>query len=290
MLGTEVSVPVLVAPVGFQTLLHPDGELATARAAMRIGTVMCVSTVSEAAPAEVAAAAPGARLWFQLYCLRDRPLTAALVDQARAAGFEAIVVTVDGPVIGRRERAVRAGFRLPETFRVRATALPGRPRALTAADLAELVDPSLTWREIDRLSSGAGLPLVLKGILTAEDASLACEHGAAAVVVSNHGGRQLDAAPASLDALPEVVAAVDGRIPVLLDGGVRRGADVLVALALGAQAVLVGRPAMWGLADGGEAGVERVLGLLRDELDHALALCGCTAPADATPGLVGEQR
>jgi isopentenyl diphosphate isomerase/L-lactate dehydrogenase-like FMN-dependent dehydrogenase len=241
---------------------------------------MCVSSISEAAPAEVAAAAPGARLWLQVYLFRDRALTASLVDQGVEAGFEALVLTVDGAVIGRRDRAVRAGFRFPEDFLSRG--LGGR----SSAELAELVDASVTWRDLESLS-GSGLPVVLKGILTAEDARLACEHGAAAIVVSNHGGRQLDAAPASLDVLPEVVAEVDGGIEVLVDGGIRRGSDVLVALALGARAVLVGRPAMWGLAGAGEAGVVRVLGLLRDELLSALALCGCASPRDAVPALVG---
>jgi isopentenyl diphosphate isomerase/L-lactate dehydrogenase-like FMN-dependent dehydrogenase len=286
VLGKDVSVPVLVAPVAFQTLLHEEGELATARAARRSETVMCVSAISEAAPAEVAAAAPGARLWLQVYCFRDRDLTAGLVRQAVDAGFEAIVLTVDGPVLGRRERALRAGFRFPERFLVRGTAgAAGRRKAASAAELAQLIDASLTWHDLEWLSA-AGLPLVLKGILTAEDARLACEHGAAAIIVSNHGGRQLDAAPAAVDVLPEVVAAVDGEVEVLVDGGVRRGTDVLVALALGAQAVLVGRPVMWGLAEGGDAGVARVLDLLRDELSDGLALCGCKSPRDALPSLV----
>jgi len=279
VLGREVSLPVLVAPVGFQTLLHADGELATARAAGRCGTVMCVATISEAAPGEVAAAAPGARLWFQAYCFRDRGLTEALVRQAVDAGYEAIVLTVDGAVIGRRERAEAAGFRFPESFLVRGA-------DASAAELARLVDATVTWRDLEWLAS-FGLPLVLKGILTAEDARLACDHGAAAIVVSNHGGRQLDAAPAGLDVLAEVVDAVGAGLEVLVDGGVRRGSDVLVALALGACAVLVGRPAMWGLAVDGEAGVVRVLDGFRDELLNALALCGCASPRDAHASLVG---
>ena len=289
VLGKDVPVPVLVAPVGFQTLLHPDGELATARATARCETVMCVSTISEASPAEVAAAAPGARLWYQVYCLRDRDLTADLIRQAVDAGFEAIVLTVDGPVLGRRPRALEAGFRMPEGFLVRGTAgAAGRREAASAAELAGLVDASLTWADLESIASTAGLPLILKGILTGADAALACDHGAAAIIVSNHGGRQLDAAPASLDALPEVVAAVGDRAEVLFDGGIRRGTDVLVALALGARAVLVGRAAMWGLAEGGEAGVERALRLLGDELDNALALCGCRAASEAEPSMVGR--
>jgi isopentenyl diphosphate isomerase/L-lactate dehydrogenase-like FMN-dependent dehydrogenase len=289
VLGKDVALPVLVAPVGFQTLLDDEGELATARAAGRSETVMCVSTISEASPAEIAAAAPGARLWFQIYCFRDRELTAGLLRQAAAAGFEAIVLTVDGPVLGRRERALAAGFRMPDRFRVRGTAgTPGHPFPASAGELAELLDPSLNWNDLEWIVSTTGLPLILKGILAAEDASLACEHGAAAIIVSNHGGRQLDAAPAALDALPDVVAAVGGDVEVLVDGGIRRGTDVLVALALGARAVLIGRPAMWGLADDGEAGVVRVLDLLRDELENALALSGCTSPQDAVPAMVGS--
>jgi 4-hydroxymandelate oxidase len=255
VLGVEVSPPVLIAPVGFQTLLHPDGELATARAAARAGTVMCVSMVSEAAPAEFS----GGRLWFQLYWLRDRDLVADVLRQAREAGFEAVVLTVDSPALGRRDRSLRSGWRFPESFRIRST-------GLDPAALAAMLDPSVTWSDLEWLAGTAGLPLVLKGILTGEDARLAADHGAAAIVVSNHGGRQLDAAPATLSVLPEVVAAADDRLEVLIDGGIRRGTDVLKALALGARAVLVGRAPMWGLAVAGEEGVTEVLQGFADEL------------------------
>ena len=287
VLGRPVELPVLVAPVGLQTLLHPEGELATARAAAGSGTVMCVSAISAAAPAEIAAAAPGGRLWLQIYPFRDRELTAGLVRQAAAAGFEAVVLTVDGPVIGPREGAARSGFRYPDRLLVRGTAgVAGRTTAASAAELATLVDPTLCWDDLAWLRSLSTLPLVLKGILTADDARLAQAHGAAAVVVSNHGGRQLDAAPAPLDVLPEIVAAVGEELEVLVDGGIRRGTDVLVCLALGARAVLVGRPAMWGLAAGGSEGVARVLALLQAELDNALALGGCPSPDDAVPAMV----
>jgi len=287
VLGRPVELPVLVAPVALQTLLHPEGELATARAAAGAGTVMCASAISAAAPAEIAAAAPGGRLWLQIYPFRDRELTAGLVRQAAAAGFEAVVLTVDGPVIGPREGAARSGFRYPDRLLVRGTAgIAGRTTAASAAELATLVDPTLCWDDLAWLRSLSRLPLVLKGILTADDARLAQAHGAAAVVVSNHGGRQLDAAPAPLDVLPEIVAAVGDELEVLVDGGIRRGTDVLVCLALGARAVLVGRPAMWGLAAGGSEGVARVLGLLRAELDNALALSGCPSPDDAVPAMV----
>ncbi len=255
VLGRELSLPVLIAPVGFQTLLHPEGELATARAAAGAGTVMCVSMVSEAAPAEFS----GGRRWFQLYWLRDRELMADVLRQARESGFEAIVLTVDSPVLGRRDRSIRAGWRFPLSLRIRST-------GLDPAELAALLDPSVTWRDLEWLVEISKLPLVLKGILTGEDAELAADHGAAAVVVSNHGGRQLDAAPATLSVLPEVVAAAGDRLEVLIDGGIRRGADVLLALALGARAVLVGRAAMWGLAVGGEEGVAQVLQRFADEV------------------------
>jgi 4-hydroxymandelate oxidase len=248
---------------------------------------MCVSVVSEAAPAEVAAAPPGARLWFQIYCLRDRGLTADLLGQAADAGFEAIVLAVDSPVIGRRDRSVRSGWRFPERFLVRSVGASGARAPISAADLAALLDSSVTWDDLAWIASSSGLPLILKGVMTAEDTRLASEHGVAAVIVSNHGGRQLDDAPATLAALAEVVAAAGDGLETLIDGGVRRGRDVLVALALGARAVLIGRPAMWGLAAAGAEGVEDVLRLLGDELDSALALCGCTAPADARPSLVG---
>ena len=212
------------------------------------------------------------------------------MHQAADAGFEAIVLTVDAPVLGRRDRSVQAGWRFPDTFRIRSTARPGRREALTAPELAALLDASLTWRDLEWVAETARLPIVLKGIMTAEDAVLAAEHGAAAVVVSNHGGRQLDAAPSTLSALPEVVAAAGDRLEVLLDGGIRRGSDVLVALALGARAVLVGRPPMWGLTTGGADGVEQVLRLIGEELDNALALCGCRSPAEVSPTLVGSVR
>jgi 4-hydroxymandelate oxidase len=259
VLGGEVALPVLVAPVSFQTLLHPEGELATARAAARAGTVMCVSMVSEAAPAELAAAARGSRLWFQLYWLRDRELMADVLRQVREAGFEAVVLTVDSPVLGRRDRSIEAGWRFPESFRIRSA-------GLDPAALVSLLDPSVTWNDLEWLAATAGLPLVLKGIMTGEDAELAADYGAVAVVVSNHGGRQLDAAPSTLSVLPEVVAAAGDRLEVLIDGGIRHGTDVLTALALGARAVLVGRPPMWGLAVAGEEGVVQVLQRLAVEL------------------------
>jgi isopentenyl diphosphate isomerase/L-lactate dehydrogenase-like FMN-dependent dehydrogenase len=285
VLGREVSIPLLVAPTAFQRLANPEGEFATARAAASVGTVMCQSTLSSVTPDELAAAVPGARLWFQLYWSSDRGFTAELLAAVVEAGFEAVVLTVDFPAAGRRERDLRAAFALPDDL-----AMPNIPGSLERRDfhaaLGEIVDPTLTWRDLEWLQERCPLPLLLKGILSAEDALLAAEHGAAGVIVSNHGGRQLDGVAASLDALPEVVEAVGERVEVLLDGGVRRGTDVLKALALGARAVLAGRAIVWGLAVAGEQGVREVLDLLRAEIALGLTHLGCRSPAEVTRAYV----
>jgi isopentenyl diphosphate isomerase/L-lactate dehydrogenase-like FMN-dependent dehydrogenase len=251
---------------------------------------MCLSTASTLSPTEVAAAAPGGRHWLQLYVFRDRGISRALVEEATAAGYEAILVTVDAPYAGGRERDLRTGFTLPAEARVPAVEAAVGHRSLTIAELFGLVDPSLTWSDLEAIVAETELPVLVKGVITAEDARLAAEHGAAGLVVSNHGGRQLDRVPASIDALPEVVDAIEGRIPVLMDGGIRRGADVVVALALGAGAVLIGRPALWGLAVDGQAGAELALTMLNEELRLALALLGCPSPAELTPAHVRRRR
>lgn len=287
VLGGEVAMPILVAPVAYQRLVDPGGEAATARAAAAAGTVMCLSTLATTRPSELAEAVPEGRRWFQLYCFRDAAVTRALMDEAVDSGFEAIIVTVDAPRGGRRERDLRTGFRIPEGLGVPSVeAALGSERAVTIEETFDLMDPALSWSDFESLASTSAVPVLVKGVLTAEDATLAVEHGAAGVVVSNHGGRQLDCALATADALPEVVEAVAGRVAVLVDGGIRRGGDAAIALALGADAVLVGRPALWGLAVGGEAGVARVLELLRAELELALALCGCAMPAGLEPAHV----
>ena len=280
VLGTDVAVPVLVAPTGLARLAHEEGEAAIARAASAVGTVVCLSTLSSLTPAEVAAAAPECGRWFQLYWSRDRAFTSNLVAAAAEAGFGALVLTVDLPAGGRRERDLRTAFEVPHDLPLPNLAEPMRGELQAA--IGQVVDPTITWRDLEWLAALTDLPLVLKGILTAEDAQLACEHGAAGILVSNHGGRQLDGVPAALDALPEVVEAVGGRAEVLVDGGVRRGTDVVKALALGARAVLVGRAVLWGLAADGEAGVRRVLELLRDEVALALTLLGCPSPEAVT--------
>jgi isopentenyl diphosphate isomerase/L-lactate dehydrogenase-like FMN-dependent dehydrogenase len=279
VLGRPVSMPILVAPVAFQRIAHADGEAGMARAAADAGTLMCLSTLATARPREIAAAAPGGSRWFQLYCFRDRGVTRALAAEAVESGFEAIVLTVDAPRAGRRERDARSGFAVPADVTVPSLdAAVGGHAPMNIHEIFALVDPSLSWRDLESLVSELGLPVLVKGVLTAEDARLAADHGAAGVIVSNHGGRQLDGVPASLDALPEVVEAVADEVEVYMDGGVRRGTDVVVALALGVRAVLVGRAPLWGLAAAGEAGALRVLELLRDELELALCLTGCASP------------
>jgi len=275
----EPAMPILVAPVAFQQLAHPDGEAGMARAAAAVGTVMCLSTLATARPREVAAAAPDTGLWLQLYCFRDRGVTRALLDEAIEAGFRAVAVTVDAPRPGRRERDLRSGFRLPSELSVPSVVeATGARDPISVADVLRLVDPALGWADLEALVANSSLPILVKGVMTAEDAVLAADRGAAGVIVSNHGGRQLDGVPATIDVVGEVADAVGDRMEVLMDGGVRRGTDVLTALALGARAVLVGRPALWGLAVAGEQGARRVLELLRDELELALALCGCPVP------------
>jgi isopentenyl diphosphate isomerase/L-lactate dehydrogenase-like FMN-dependent dehydrogenase len=282
VLGTQVEVPILVAPIAFQLLAHPDGEKGMARAAHAAGMVICLSSLTSTRPAEVAAAAPEASRWMQVYLFRDRGVTRAMVEEATEAGYEAFLLTVDAPYAGRRERDLRTGFQVPAEIRAPAIEAAVGHRSLTTAEVFELVDPSITWKDLEWLCAEFQLPILVKGLITGEDAALAVEHGAAGVIVSNHGGRQLDSVPATIDALPEVVEAVTGRIPVLVDGGIRRGTDVAVALALGAQAVLVGRAPLWGLALDGEAGARRALEMLTEELHLALALLGCRSPAALT--------
>jgi 4-hydroxymandelate oxidase len=292
VLGHRVALPVAVAPTAFHRLAHPDGELASVRGAGDAGALFVLSTLSNTAVEDVVAAATGP-VWFQLYIYRDRGATEALVRRVEAAGCRALVLTVDAPLLGRRERDVRNGLTLPPGLGIANlhaagySAVPAaRAESGLAAYFAELLDPALTWDAVDWLRSITALPVLVKGVVRADDAARAIERGAAGVVVSNHGGRQLDAAPATIDALPRIADAVAGRGEVLLDGGVRRGTDVVKALALGARAVLVGRPALWGLAAGGRAGVAAALGMLRRELDLAMALCGCPDLASITADLL----
>ncbi len=265
LLGTEVSTPLGIAPFAMQRLLDPAGEVATARAAAAAGTLLCVSTLTTSTHAEIGAAGTGPR-WFQLYVLTDRQRTLDHMHEAREAGYSALVLTVDVPYLGRRERDLRLGFENPPP-----------DLDLPYANLFETT-PALSWRDLEWIRSEMPLPLVVKGILTREDAELAVEHGVDAIWVSNHGGRQLDGVPAGLEALPEVAEAVAGRAEVYVDGGIRRGTDVLKALALGARAAFAGRAFACALAVDGENGVAHALSLLSEEIRLALGLLGCTSP------------
>jgi isopentenyl diphosphate isomerase/L-lactate dehydrogenase-like FMN-dependent dehydrogenase len=280
VLGKRVEMPVLVAPVAYQRMAHPHGEAAMAAGAAAAGTAMCLSTLSTTRPADVAAAAPEGRHWFQLYAFKDEGVTRALMGEAIAAGFEAVVVTADAPPGGNRERDRRNGFTLPRELGTPSlSAAVGADKSLSIEETFALMNHGLMWADIADLASECGVPVLVKGVLTAEDAELALQHGATGVVVSNHGGRQLDRSLPTADALPEIADALGGRGTLLVDGGIRRGIDVATALALGADAVLVGRPALWGLAAAGKEGVARVLELLRAELELTLGLCGCTDPS-----------
>ncbi len=295
VLGRPVSMPILIPPMAFQGLAHPDGEAATAKAAGAAGTIMAVSTFANCALEDVKAAASGP-LWFQLYVFRDRSVSASLVQRAEAAGYSSIVLTVDAPLLGRRGADVRNKFRLPADMALKNLQPYARERLPAGASGDEIanyfvgtLDASLTWKDVEWLASLTRLPVLVKGVVRPDDAQRAVDSGVAGIIVSNHGGRQLDTAPATITVLPEIVEAVAGRrneVDVLVDGGVRRGTDVVKALALGARAVLVGRPILWGLAAGGQAGVAKVLDLLRDELDLTLALCGCPSVGDVTKDLI----
>lgn len=286
LLGSKISMPVFLSPTAFHKLAHPDGELATARAARDAGTLMTVSMASTLPVEQLVGGIVGQgdapMPWFQLYVQPDRGWTAELIARAEAAGCSALVITVDSPMFGRHERDLRNGFvDLPAGLHC-AHMRTGDGGALRRIEF----DATLSWSDIDWLRSVSRLPLVIKGITHPDDARLALEHGASAVFVSNHGGRQLDTVAASITLLPAIVSAVDGAVPVLMDGGIRRGTHVLKALALGATAVGIGRPVLWGLAADGQAGVRRVLALLRDELLQSLTLCGCHSLADLDPRLL----
>ena len=281
VLGRRWGAPLMVAPMAFQKLGHAEGEAATARGARDAGVGITLSTLSTVPLETVATEAGDAPRWFQLYVHRDRELTRHLVDRAVAGGYEALCVTVDAPLLGRRERDEANAFSLPagmelenlkglgDTSRVEAESKSG-----LFAYFLQQIDPGLGWNDIDWLASVAKIPVVLKGVLNPHDVAIARDHGAAAVIVSNHGGRQFDTAVDTVTALRRIVDRGPGEIELLVDGGIRRGSDVLKALALGAKAVLIGRPVLWGLAVDGAAGVSAVLSILIDELDLAMALCG----------------
>jgi 4-hydroxymandelate oxidase len=290
VLGQRLPFPVILAPTSMHMLAHPQGEVATARGASELDALMTLSSISTVRMEDVAASAPGAPRWFQLYCYSERSVTEMLVKRAYEAGYTALVVTVDVPLLGRRERDFRNMFTLPDgvkfaNFEFEAAGPGGEGSALSSW-VSTLQTPSLNWDDLAWLRSLAPMPMILKGIVRADDARRALDLGVEGVWVSNHGGRQLDGSVASLDALADVVAAVRGQAAVILDGGVRRGTDVLKAIALGADAVAIGRPQLWGLAADGSSGVRRVLEMLRDELSLAMALAGCRSISEITPDLL----
>lgn len=314
LFGRRLSLPVIVGPTGLSGLLWPDGEIAAARAAAGAGTAFVLSHGSVCTLEALAAATPpAAPRWMQVFIYKDRGFTRELAERAAASGFEALVLTTDNQLTGNRERDRRNGFTIPPRLgpaQVAGMAMkvgwawrmrrhlrqvtfanyvrPGGSSDMRtlAGRVASLLDPAMTWADVDELRRIWKGPLILKGILHPAEAKAALDHGVDALIVSNHGGRQLDGAPATIDALPAVVAAVDGKVPVLLDGGVRRGADVVKALALGACACLIGRPQLWGLAVAGETGVARVLEIYRQEIDRAMGLLGATAIADLGPDFI----
>jgi 4-hydroxymandelate oxidase len=291
LFGRRASMPLLLAPTALHKLAHRDGELATVRAAAAAGVPMILSSFASTSVEDVAAAA-GAPVWMQLYIASDREFTRSLADRAAKAGCTALVLTVDTPVWGLRERDVRNGWRLPPGIDVVNLLRPGASghhghegRGIGEA-LGWAIDASLSWRDLAWLAERTPLPIVVKGICRPDDALRAIDHGARGIVVSNHGGRQLDGAPPTAESLPHVALAVQRRVPIIVDGGIRRGADIVRALALGADAVAIGRPVLWGLAVGGSRGVCRVLELLRQELDGAMALCGAPDVASIGPDLL----
>lgn len=292
LFGQKLALPVLLAPTAFHKLAHPEGELATVRAAGTAGTIMVLSSLSTTLVEEVVRAATGP-VWFQLYINKDRGFTRDLVARVEAAGCQALMLTVDTPEWGRRERDVRNQFHLPAGLAA-VNLLPSNERGevtgQSGAGMGQafswMLDASVTWKDVVWLRSLTKLPVILKGICRPDDARLAIENGASGIVVSNHGARQMDTAPATIEVLPRCADAVAGRVPILVDGGVRRGLDVLKALALGATAVQVGRPVLWGLAADGQAGVESALQILREELHLAMALAGCATLKTITRDLV----
>jgi len=269
LFGQTLPHPILLAPVAYQRLLHAEGEVEAARGAGSADAIYVVSTASTTAIEEIARVATSP-LWLQLYLQKDRGVTRDLVARAEAAGVKALCVTVDTPVVGTRNRQQRASFKLPPELPTPHLDVAGRGRLTIVSDTRE----PITWRDVEQVQSIVRMPLLLKGIMTGDDAARAIDRGVAGIIVSNHGARNLDTVPATIDALPEVAQRVDGRVPILLDGGIRRGTDIVKAIAHGASAVLIGRPYAFGLAVDGANGVARVVAILRQELETAMALLG----------------
>ncbi|MDP3508340.1 MAG: alpha-hydroxy acid oxidase [Candidatus Melainabacteria bacterium] len=304
--GQEIDMPIIIAPTAFQALAHRQGELATAAAAKKLNTIMTLSTLSNHDIEEVAKA--GNHLWYQLYVYKDRAITKDLVARAEGNNYKALVVTVDSPVLGRRERDIRNQFTLPLGLRaanLEKFALGNINKNKNdnqdsdlASYIASLYDTSLTWKDLEWIISLTKLPVLVKGVLRGDDAIKAVAAGAKGIIVSNHGGRQLDTTISTIEALPGIIAALEKsnrsnshmEVEVLLDGGIRRGTDILKALAMGAKAVMIGRPVLWGLALSGQSGVEAVLNLLKSEFDLAMALSGCGNLAAITSDLISREK
>lgn len=296
VLGQKIEMPVIIAPTAFQKLAHEDGEIGTIKAANRCGTIMCLSTLATSSIEEVGGQADN-NLWFQLYVYKDREITKDLVARAKAAGAKALVVTVDSPLLGRRERDIRNRFSLPKGLTVANLSKAGLDNLPAdvkdsglAAYIASLYDESLTWKDLKWIAQLSDLPLLVKGILRSDDAKRAIKCGAAGIIVSNHGGRQLDTAIPTISALALIKEAVPKNCELFVDGGIRRGSDILKALALGAKAVLIGRPVLWGLALAGSEGVELALNLLRKELDLSMALSGVSSIKEIKRDLLVDRR
>ncbi|KAE8600880.1 hypothetical protein XENTR_v10013437 [Xenopus tropicalis] len=299
ILGQKISMPICVGSTAMQRMAHPDGETATARACRAVGTGMMLSSWATSSIEEVAEAAPDSLRWMQLYIYKDRNLTKSLVQRAERSGYKAIFLTVDTPYLGRRLADVRNKFQLPPHLRMKNFDTEelafsskqgyGEDSGL-AVYVAQAIDPSINWNDIEWLRGITSLPIIVKGIVRADDAKEAVKRGVSAILVSNHGARQLDGVPATIDVLQEITEAVDGKVEVYLDGGIRKGTDVLKALALGARAVFVGRPALWGLAYQGEEGVKDVLNILMEEFRLAMSLAGCCSVSEIDKSLVRKSH
>ncbi|XP_014091204.1 uncharacterized protein Hao [Bactrocera oleae] len=297
VLGIAQKWPLGIAPSAMQKLAHPEGEGGNARAAGNAGSIFILSTLSTMSIEEVATAAPDTNKWFQLYVYRDRSLTEQMVRRAEKANFKAIVLTIDAPIFGQRRSDVRNKFSLPSHLHlanfegIKADGVRSDSEAISGinAYVSSQFDPTLTWKDVAWLVNLTRLPVIVKGVLTREDAVLAREFGCAGIIVSNHGARQIDTVPASIEALPEIVKAVGNDLVVMLDGGVTQGNDIFKALALGAKMVFVGRAALWGLACDGQNGVENLLNVLRKDLEITLALAGCQKLSDISSDMVAHE-
>lgn len=289
VLGKRMPHPLIAAPTAYHRLAHPGGEPETAVGCGMASATFTHSTLATTRPGEVSSAAPQTARWFQIYMFKDRSITFDLIDEATGTGFEALVLTVDLPVLGLRERDILSSFEVGDAVSIPGVAASGAAGTVSMQDTADLIDPSLTWKDVEHLAGRSNLPLLVKGVLRPDDAATAVACGAAGVVVSNHGGRQLDSVPATAHVLTDIAEAVGSDATVIVDGGIRRGTDVLTAMALGADAVMIGRPVLWGLAANGAAGVASVFETIRDEFDRALALSGCPR-ASSLKGMSGLVR